>query len=386
MDLLASLQLDSLPEQQTRAAHLGKRFAKDPDLRLGFNACCTCGKKGPSVECKGCCRVRYCSDECRVKDTQCSPTDEEEGAMGHSSIICSVLRLCQDDEDAEEQVGGTDAARDRVRSELESYPATMSNILREGPCYQELLQSVGTELVIHIVGASTDSELWNGQDNFVAAYGEALLQLAEDFRFDSIQLHMIGPECPEDPIREDRTMPYQQKNGSQYNLAFRTHQCSYSKEILGSIPKAHVVVFFNPGFTCPDYDWNETVACLEYGTALLLTTNTEMEGVSDCNFLLQEKLIPSLPPMVAEIMGSYEEGQGDDVFFSENPYAGSRVRQSGTMANDLYCKNRWMLASILAKPEKKRRVAYGEEDDDDVEEVYVKKPKGNTKKSNPALI
>ena len=379
MDFLASLNLDELPEQQTRAAHLSQKLSRDLDLRLGFNCCCSCGKQQVAlVACPNCKRVSYCSDACRTEDTR--PTvDDDEGAMGHSSIICSVLKLCNDDEDAEEGIGGTDASRNRVRSELESYPATMANILREGPCYQEFISSVGNDLYIHVIGASEDAELWNSESGLLEAYSDALLQLAEDFGISTIHLHMIGPDCPERNIDDERTLPYERNGSKTFTLHLQTHKTVYTADLLQDISNPHIVVLFNPGFTCPDYDWEETIGLLDHGIAFLSTTNTEMEGVSDCNYLMDKKLLPHLPPLAAEIMGV--EGYGDLTFFSENPYAGSRIRQSGTMANDVYVKNRWMIGGILAKPLKKRLF-----DDRDVEEVYCKKPMGNSKETNPALI
>ena len=86
--------------------------------------------------------------------------------------------------------------------------------------------------------------------------------------------------------------------------------------------------------------------------------------------------------------GSSEAGDyGDDErrFFNANPFCGNRVRQSGTMANDLYVKSRWMFGGMSgplpaakgnerdeasASPKKKRRVAGS----------------GNTKSANPALV
>jgi hypothetical protein len=300
--------------------------------------------------------------------------------MGHSSIICSVLKLCNDDEDVEEGLESTtNEARNRVQSELESYPATMANILREGPCYQEFMSAAGSELTIHVIGASEESELWDNKAGRLEAYTEALLQLAEDFGMKTINLHMIGPDCPEAQMDDERSLPYERNGSKSYTLHLQTHKSLYTSSLLQNISKPHVVVLFNPGFTCPDYDWEDTVELLEHGTAFLSTTNTEMEGVSDCNYMMDNKLFPHLPPLAAEIMGV--EGYGDLTFFAENPYSGSRVRQSGTMANDAYVKNRWMMGGILAKPVKKRAI-----DDDGGDEDDSGQPRGNTKRTNPALI
>ena len=382
MDFLASLNIDEVPEQQTRAAHLSPKLSRDPNLRLGFNCCCSCGRRAEHfVSCPNCRRVSYCSDECREEDMR--PTvDDDEGALGHSSIICSILKLCNDDEESQICYGtstNTDAAQDRVRSELESYPATLANILREGPCYQEYLGSVGKNVIIHIVGASEDAELWNGEIGVLEAYAEALLQLAEHFGWSTIHLHMIGPDCPEPSIADDRMLPYDGNQSKAFTLYTTTHRCLYTSTLLRDISKPNIVVLFNPGFTCPDYDWDEALDMIDHGIAFLSTTNTEMEAVSDCNFLMEKKLLPHLPPLAAEIMGI--EDYGELTFLTENQYSGTRIRQSGTMANDVYVKNRWIIGGILAKPLKKRM-----HDDDDIEESNFKRPMGNSKKSNPALI
>jgi hypothetical protein len=96
-----------------------------------------------------------------------------------------------------------------------------------------------------------------------------------------------------------------------------------------------------------------------------------------------------MPAGLADIFGLYTPGDEEDLtevkdqsnaFFSENPYSGSRVRQSGTMANDLFVKNRWMLGGVLdvfdpskadADTPSKRRKTTGPT---------------NSKASNPALI
>ena len=63
---------------------------------------------------------------CQEKDSSL-PTDEDEEAVGHSGLVCAVLRLCNDDE-AVEKGGGKSlnekkrhAAVDRLVSEFESY-------------------------------------------------------------------------------------------------------------------------------------------------------------------------------------------------------------------------------------------------------------------------
>lgn len=63
-------------------------------------------------------------------------------------------------------------------------------------------------------------------------------------------------------------------------------------------------------------------------------------------------------------------------------FCGNRVRQSGTMANDLFVKNRWMLGGILDSfDESKMRT----EKEESSKRRRTSTP-SNTKASNPALV
>lgn len=409
MDFLRNMGLEDLPEQQTRTVHL---MARHPEfaLQLGFDACCTCGTPfTPSstiVDCPQCQRVSYCSESCRRQDADAMDNqpaeqggeEEQESGMGHSSIICTLLKLCNNDEavneetkddtktlaDLENDGAAKEAAIDRVRSELESYPATLANVLLQGPMYEPAIKASSNNLVIHIIGASHDGELWDTpcmkKDNVWDAYADALGELSESKRLDTIELYFIGPECPKQNIHEIRKM--KGVEGDAGKLIVRSYHGEYNKDLLkqNELSKADIVVFFNPGFTCPDYTWNDALAAIPKGTSFLMTTNTEMEGIADCQYLLDNDLIQEIPPTLAEIFGSegatHHMEDEDGPFFNENPFCGNRVRQSGTMANDLFVKNRWMLGGVLAsksaQPPNKRRV--------------TDSSKGNSKASNPALI
>jgi hypothetical protein len=400
MDVLRSLQIEDLPEQQTRTLSI---MEKEPDFeyRLGFDACCACGQKlvdTSTVDCPSCRRVSYCSEACRQQDAQVTAasivSDEEETALGHSSIVCVLLNTCTDDEavvdnKADELDGPRrQAALERVQSELESYPATLANILLEGgACYEPMLKraSENKTLVVHLIGASEEGELWEGDHGrAVLAYSDALAELSEKQHLDSIQLYLIGPECVE--FEQSKSMRSYDKAVGE--LIVHAHKSLYTSDFLSeaSIPVAGVVVFFNPGFTVPEYNWKDTLAAIRRGTPFLAATNTEMEAVADCQYLLEQDKIRSLPSGLADIFGLYSSPDDDDdekssealSFLSTNPFCGSRVRQSGTMANDLFVKNRWILGGIMdsfdpsvkdSSPSKRSKTALE-----------------NNKEGNPALI
>lgn len=172
-------------------------------------------------------------------------------------------------------------------------------------------------------------------------------------------------------------------------------------------------------------------------TPILITTNTELEGFAEIKYLLDRGYISSdsLPKDVLEAVdyqatanktnssGGYKD-DGVTFFFGENPCecsflycfffisylatyvtillldAGLRVRQSGTMGNDLYVKSRWIIGGLLtsstssstggsARSLKKRKIEIKSSEYSDEEESRKKKARrssGNTKKKNPALI
>lgn len=418
MDFLKSLNVEDLPEQQTRTSHLLGRYP-DFNLKLGFDACCTCGKPSPKVRCDGCRRVKYCSNECRYKDSiplTESEAEEDDRAMGHSSVVCAILSICNDDEDVMDESSSQsldgprkDAATDRLASEYESYPATLANVISGAPCYQDVLHKrSGGSLIIHIVGASSDGELWVGHPDHSQerqrfhCYADALAEMAANFKLKSIILQFFGPECPTVNLRESVEIPNVKGRKDVATLHVLTFKCDYCCKLLdGEVDSAvsapDILVFFNPGFTCPDYNWEEAVTVLRRRQLpFLVTTNTEMEGFADLQYLSDRNLIQDVPPGLSDIVQNSDETRNDandnvnddnDSFFDINPFCGLRVRQSGTMANDLYVKNRWILGglsgpsqsfqekgstkSALSHPQKKKRRVDGS---------------GNTKQENPALV
>lgn len=463
MDLLSSLGLESLPEQSTRlTSHPGiiKTLEDNADARLGFTHCCNCGStlSDKVVKCKGCQRVSYCSKTCCKADTEevrSAGAVEEETAFGHSAVICSLLKLCNNDEIAEDEMFNEDdgtkqkqgqakeAALYRVQTEQESYPATLFNIMAESPTwFMEAMtrriryledprspekprrgkrdrtaispnqqQHAGNkQLVIHIVGASSNSELWgwDGKKKDAAvleAYAEAATNLLSYFEsfpiiLASIRLVFIGPDCPKSDkctvsIPDSKTL-----------LVVETHCCNYGQQET-PIPTPDVIVFFNPGFSCPDYDWSVALTTAAESsktrcTPFLVTTNTEMEGFADIKCLLDGGYIDSMsiPGDILEAVDHYgpkSKSEDDDLdksfFFGENPYHGLRVRQSGTMANDVFVKSGWMFGGLFQKSciSKQKTMKVADDNEEDVEQPRKKhrgskKGKGNSKKRNPALI
>jgi hypothetical protein len=413
----------------------------EPPTSLGFDNCATCGQELMSSlvwTCHNCQRIRYCSESCRYADANVPLNDgatnnnrrtaaggndpeqpeelqddhgEDDGALGHTAIICSLLKLCNDDEMVEEMIaaaGGGEsttststtnttlaAARDRVRSEYESYPSTLANVIAEGPCYQSILRrhrraAASSSLTIHIIGASTDAELTRGPTEYrngdgdhgdhdddgdsqqqqqlvIQDYAEALSELVERNELQQVNLLFIGPDCPADipwnvtvPIP---TMPNDDNDHHQTTtskqLSVQTYRGLYHNVVrdgIMAIPAADIVVFFHPGFTHPDYDnWQETLAAIPSGTPFLLTSHTEMEAIADAQYLLEQDKIQSLPAGLADILqvdidttdNADDDNAGGGCFFAVNPFHGLRVRQNVTMANDLYVKNRWMLGGTI---------------------------------------
>jgi len=381
MDFLRSLNMDDLPEQQTRTRHLEEDYP-DFDLKLGFDSCCGCGKSSPTVECDKCHRVMYCSDRCLRKDSQVSYDDDggdggDDHATGHSSVICALLALCNDDEIID---GGDDkdvatlsldrqqSANERVASEYESYPATLANALTDIPLFQSTLDKCRrSDLTIHVVGASEESELWGDHPNkkqrrnVWQCYADALAEMAEKLNLKSIKLKFIGPDCPQEGVDKHLTIPAVHSKSSTASLhvtTFREDYC-YSQSLVPDI-----LVFFNPGFTCPDYNWKDTVEFMKdtIGIPFMVTTNTELEAIADLQWLWNQKLIQEIPMGLEGILqgnGSDEDHRnfnrdddddddekGGDSFLSVNPFSGMRVRQNGTMANDVYVKSRWIFGGL----------------------------------------
>ena len=363
--------------------------------------------------------------------------------------------------------GGKGGERKKRRGKRDRQSLTSSDeIATPLPTTTASLSSKGNkkELVLHIVGAQSDSELWgwdgtssstnnNNKNEMLDAYAEAssnVLSYLQNFIdvITGIRLVFVGPGCPQqqhqqrgkdDETKNKRTVFHCEKMipGSKTMLYVETHCCNYGDDGGSSsnndnndaIPPPDAIIFFNPGFSCTDYDWSTALnaaassssslhgSTLLSSTPFLVTTNTEMEGYADIKCLVDSGYIDSkdIPNGILETFSDddpsslndkkYSSHNDDDdeqekkFFFCENPYAGLRVRQSGTMANDLYVKSRWvmgglfvpdnkrMVATTLVKSKsKKKRRKDSEERRSSSSDVHRKKKRRKGDGSNPALI
>jgi hypothetical protein len=423
-------------------------------------------------------------------------------------MLSRLLNLCNIDEIAEDDLYNTtkntatnnnnnnnnkqkyEAAKYRVQTERESYPATLFNMLiTDGPPwliekltqklrYREEVRSPeakgsggsgggngnerkkrggkrdrqslsreeettmttsssrfnNRELVLHIVGASVDSELWGWDgtttsythNEMLDAYAEAstnVLSYLENFidSINSIRLVFVGPDCPRRPSHgggDEETIVCRCETsipGSETLLRIETHCCNYGEghdQDTTTLPAPDAICFFNPGLSCPDYDWSKALSAassFQSSTPFLLTTNTEMEGFADIKCLVDGGYLDSkaLPTDILETIGvesppnsnkrRYNSDDDDDdeqskkFFFCENPYAGLRVRQSGTMGNDLYVKSRWVMGGLFQRDgvvEKRKKVAVASKKRKEREEggSTPGKKKKRHQGGNPALI
>ncbi|KAL7449706.1 hypothetical protein ACHAWC_002665 [Mediolabrus comicus] len=310
------------------------------------------------------------------------------------------------------------------------------------------------ELVLHIVGAQSDSELWgwdgsssstnNNKNEMLDAYAEAssnVLSYLQNFIdvITGIRLVFVGPGCPQQQQKRGKDEKKNKRTTvSKTMLYVETHCCNYGDEggsnnnngdgDNDTIPPPDAIIFFNPGFSCTDYDWSTALKAAAssssslHGSSLsstpfLVTTNTEMEGYADIKCLVDGGYIDSkeIPAGILETFSDddpsslndkkYSSHNDDDdeeekkFFFCENPYAGLRVRQSGTMANDLYVKSRWVMGGLFvpdnkkmavttlvnkSKSKKKRRK--DSEERRSSSDVHRKKKRRKGDGSNPALI
>jgi hypothetical protein len=74
-----------------------------------------------------------------------------------------------------------------------------------------------------------------------------------------------------------------------------------------------------------------------------------MEALADIQYLHDMGIVSENADSILETLRNEElqdstetDSLKEIIYFGENPFSGLRVRQNGTMANDLYVKNRWL--------------------------------------------
>ena len=249
------------------------------DRRLGFDCCAVCGRKDVRT-CPACRRVSYCSRRCRRSDRY------------HP---CSILGTTDDNDDDER--GAVDFPVDFNLKKIEGPDAWWVNLIKTSPdlsVNQLALISYPLSLAwvleqpvrrVLLIGAgpaeaSVPPQLWP--------------RTIKD-------LHLVGPEIPKTTRLKVASL----------NIVHRR-----DKFTPGSYD---VVVAFNPGLTCPDYDWSAFKQAPR-PPVLVLFAHTRKELLLD---VLELQADPA------------------SLFVAKNPFHCPKWRQSGTFANDVYRKHRW---------------------------------------------
>tara|TARA_B110000971_G_C19614439_1_gene321870 strand:+ start:94 stop:531 length:438 start_codon:yes stop_codon:yes gene_type:complete len=141
--------MDKFPEASTIV--LDEAHASNGVLGVQ-GICCTCGTSDAAIQCQACGRVCYCTAKCLSKDAKKS------GDEGHTKSICRYLQLCNEDEAAEKTINKkkrnaknklqradflasvyNSDAFERVQSEKQSFPATLSNCILDHPTFEDLM-------------------------------------------------------------------------------------------------------------------------------------------------------------------------------------------------------------------------------------------------------
>ena len=288
-------------------------LTKYPGRHLGINACAVCAQPEVEngVECKLCQNIYNCSQTCLNKDT-----------TSHNKLICKLLKQCAADDSYENSQTSISQSRAssthedqledssqtetetklRLQSEQDSYPKTLHHqhlqhlsALSTGSshCHPE-------RLVYHVIGASP-AEL-QALPTYLSLFSQQSPQ---------ISLSFIGPQLNSDsnysvPANSNSNMsedsdpslhssslarsnpqiiciPYKYEVYASSSsdspiqpaqeILDETKAGNNSKNIL--YEKPDYCVFFNPGFTCLDYEWEKALSCIPANTAFFATTNTE---------------------------------------------------------------------------------------------------------------
>eukprot|EP00747_Dinoflagellata_sp_TGD_P102305 gnl/TRDRNA2_/TRDRNA2_168636_c0_seq1.p1 gnl/TRDRNA2_/TRDRNA2_168636_c0~~gnl/TRDRNA2_/TRDRNA2_168636_c0_seq1.p1 ORF type:complete len:293 (+),score=36.22 gnl/TRDRNA2_/TRDRNA2_168636_c0_seq1:280-1158(+) len=164
----------------------------------------------------------------------------------------------------------------------------------------------------------------------------------------SVRISFVGPEVHatehyELQVREGVQLTLQYFKGSYSSFldedADATPEASDDPSDDPSEPKRRkiatdpdAVFAFNPGFTCPDYSWDDVFDALRvsWGMRFIIVSNTKTEVEMDMAYLDQTHRI-----------------KFEHVSKSKNPFPWLPWLQSGTLANDVYRKSSHLIAGVI---------------------------------------
>ncbi|GIL73154.1 hypothetical protein Vretimale_4745 [Volvox reticuliferus] len=225
------------------------------------------------------------------------------------------------------------AAELAERTSTLTYAYTATYALQTAPAARDAACRAKNEersLELVVLGAAADAELGDLRSWQVIA-------TAVDHH---VRIKFVGPEVSEHLAGTE---------AQQGRVTMRFEQGTYEQGVRGQrgsqLPEAPDIYFaFNPGFTCPDYDWVATVKSLarvrRSQTGSLLSDGQQTSGTDQVPCLVVATNTSMEAQMEAEWLNEY--GWHGDGPASPNPYTSLKLAQSGTLANDLYKKNAWL--------------------------------------------
>ncbi|GLI69088.1 hypothetical protein VaNZ11_013633 [Volvox africanus] len=219
------------------------------------------------------------------------------------------------------------------RTSTLSYAYTATYALQNIPAAREAARRAkdeGRSLELVVLGAAADAELGD-----ISSWQVIAAALDQDVR-----IMFVGPEVSEHLASTE---------AQQGRVTMRFEQGTYEQGVTDQHGLQHreapdIYFAFNPGFTCPDYDWTETVKSLvrvrRSPTGGSLGGGQQTSGTDEVPCLVVATNTSVEAQMEAEWLHEYG-WRGDDPA-SPNPYTSLKLAQSGTLANDVYRKNAWL--------------------------------------------
>ncbi|KAG2499976.1 hypothetical protein HYH03_002261 [Edaphochlamys debaryana] len=230
------------------------------------------------------------------------------------------------------------------RTSALSYAYTAAHALRTLPAAKTAVASTAAAarpLQLIVLGAAGDAELADPSS----------WQVVADAVDTDVRIVFVGPEVPDSLAG----------TGAQYGRVSQWYlQSTYGDDSLTAAAERtgqaavlqHPDAFlaFNPGFTCPDYEWVETLAALSKavrpgqaqaagggrGPCLIVATNTRLEADMENDMLREQGWVAVSPS-------------------APNPFTSLKAQQNGVYANDCYRKNAWLSAYSTRQANQQRQ-------------------------------